>query len=254
MTSTEATVKIDVLVLTPGSFRAEPLTVDRGLRSMQSLVGGSIEALSLGDETSAYINEEGKYKGLDRNDAADRFVRHALSKIGRTMIPGDYIVGPLVLMGQPDDDGEDTSVTDEVRQLLADVGIPIGGEGPAVTVQRPDNLDSITRPYGREGRGLVTKFPTSIPGVYLHVSTSHWKDRKAFHSYALGVRHMPREGAFTSELSSPMEGINVRNEPVARFSATKLYEAHRTSLAAVCQALDEGSAQLDKVLLATPSR
>lgn len=249
------TVKtIDVLVLTPGSFRAEPLSVEPTLESFQRLVGGHIEALSLGDHTSAYINEEGKFEGLDRNDAADRFVRHALSKIGRTMIPGDYVVGPLVITGQPDDDGYDTGATDEADELLAAVGIPIGGEGPVVQVTRPDDLGTITGPYGREGRGLITKFPTSIPNVYLHVSTSHWKERKAFHSYALGVRHLPRDGVFSAELSSPMEGVNVQNEPVARFSAKALAEAHTRALSVVTLALDEGSAQLDKVLLATPER
>jgi hypothetical protein len=249
---TETRTKIDVLVLTPGSFRAEPWQVPATLEAFQGLVGGLIEALSLGDHTSAYINEEGKFEGLARNEAADKFVRHALAKIGRTMIPGDYVAGPLVITGQPDGDGYDTGVGDEAYQLLAEVGIPIGGEGPVVQVTRPDDLSTITEPYGRDGRGLVTKFPTSIPDVYLHVSTSHWKDRKQFASYALGVRHLPRDGIFSAELSSPMEGVQVRTEPVARFSAKALQEAHIRALSVATLAIEEG--RLDKVILATPKR
>jgi hypothetical protein len=244
-------VSIDVLVIEPGQWKARRETVEPDLRTFQRLVGGSIEALSLTDEVSAYINEEGKLVDLPRNEAGDRLVKHALSTVGRTMIPGDYVAGPLVLMGQPDDEGEDTGVPESVVELLKAAKVTIGS-GPAVEVTVPDPVP--VERYGREGRGLITKLPTSIPSVFLHVSTSHWKDRKRFSSFVLGVRHLPRDGVFSSELSAPMSGKTIGAVPVARFSQKDLAAAHETALDVVRLALEVDPDAFTDVLMATPER
>jgi hypothetical protein len=242
---------IDVLVIEPGSWKARRETVEPGLAAMQKLVGGYIEALSLTDEVSAYINEEGKIEGLPRNEAGDRLVKHALSTVGRTMLPGDYVAGPLVLMGQPDDEGYDTGVPESVVDLLQAAKVTIG-TGPAVEVTVPDPIP--VERYGRDGRGLITKLPTSIPNVYLHVSTSHWKDRKAFASFALGVRHLPSDGVFSSELSSPMTSKQLGYERVERFSQKALQAAHEKTLGVVTTALEVDPDAFTDVLMATPER
>lgn len=243
---------IDVLVIEPGSWKATRKTIEPKLDAFRQLVGGNIEALSLTDEVSAYINEEGKLTGLARNEAADRLVKHALSTVGRRMIPGDYVVGPLVLMGQPDNAGYDTGVPESVVDLLNAAGVKIGGDGPAVTVEVPESIP--VEPYGREGRGLISKLPTSIPDVYLHVSTSHWKDRKQFSSFVLGVRHLPRDGVFTSELSAPMSGQHIGAEWVERFSQKGLTAAHYNTLQTVRGALANDPDAYTDVLMQTPHR
>lgn len=260
MTSTETNVQIDVLVIEPFSWKAQRKTVERGLKSMQQLVGGYIEALFLTDEVSAYINEEGKYNGSHRNEAGTALVKHALSTVGRTLIPGDFIAGPLVLMGQSDDEGEDTSVPESVVELLNAVGVKIGSRNvPAVTVEWPESVSGIAelpvKFTGYERRTLETRIPTSIPNVWLEITTHHSRERKAFGSLALGVRTNPDEsGPFTSSLYSPMDSLRVRTEPVARFSEKGLRLAHAKALIEAFTVAEVSPDAFTGVLLKTPDR
>lgn len=73
-----------VLPATPPAFTLEEL---------QSLVGGPIELVTLYDDTLFFINEEGKLRNLPYNEQATRYVADRL-------LPGDYIVGPAVLMSE----------------------------------------------------------------------------------------------------------------------------------------------------------
>lgn len=245
---------INVLVIEPGSWVATPRQVEPKLEDFQQLVGGRIEALSLADDVSAYINEEGKFEDLPRNDAADRFVKHALHQVGRMMIPGDFVAGPLVITGQPDDDGYDTSAPERARELLGEVGIRVGEPGTvAVEVTVPDGPIP-SRVTGREQRVRRSQFQTSIPQVVLRVSTMHSKERRVFSSIALGVRELPSDGIFSSELSAPLSSMRIAQEPVARFSQKALAEAHERALLVVRQLLVVNPATFDGVLLATPQR
>ena len=85
------------------------------------LQGGWLEALTgrLIDAV-AYIDEDGKGKGLPLNPVATRFARE---RIG--LWPGDYIVGTLILLGtrnaRGEIDGDDHAVPAWVVQEL---GIP----------------------------------------------------------------------------------------------------------------------------------
>lgn len=76
------------------------------LDAYQGIVGGDIEVVpgwTIIPGVSMYCNEEGKLDGLPLNF--------------RT--PYDHIVGTVVVVGGPDDEGEDLPLTDaQVAQLL----------------------------------------------------------------------------------------------------------------------------------------
>lgn len=109
----------------PGPPVAERQTIPRRLDALQALVGGPIELLTLGPGRAAYLHEEGKFAGLMPNIAGEALIRVALATDGRELHPDDHIVGPVVLTGGFDADGNDLSVTDVVTGLCADMSITI---------------------------------------------------------------------------------------------------------------------------------
>lgn len=116
-------------------FGVEPTTIvdvdeqrpgESNLDWLQRLVGGSIEPIELDAERmEGYVNEEGKLLGLDPNPVAFQFRAHKLS--GEFMLrDGEYVAGPLVIVGPLDEDGETTGVTDEVvEEVRAFVANPV---------------------------------------------------------------------------------------------------------------------------------
>lgn len=118
-----------VLVIEPGSQTATVREVAHTLTAFQELVGGDIEGLTLGSGVTAYINEGGKGLGLPVNVVADEIVRILLVADGRRLMPGDVIVGPVVFLGSPDGDGEDTGVPSEfVEWVGAFDGFTVEGD------------------------------------------------------------------------------------------------------------------------------
>lgn len=71
--------------------------IQGSLKDYQDQVGGMIEALLIPNGIVAYINEEGKILGLDRNPVATH-IAHELIGIA----PADYIAGPMILLGEGD--------------------------------------------------------------------------------------------------------------------------------------------------------
>lgn len=72
-----------------------------------SLTGGlpSVQAIFIqidGHPVTMYMDEEGKLKGLPRNERATRIAHGQI-------FDGDYIAGPCVIVGDVDDAGSDTS-------------------------------------------------------------------------------------------------------------------------------------------------
>lgn len=104
--------------------RQEHLTAD--LETIRGLVGGDLEAVSLGDEAVMYINEEGKLLGLPVNGHATRMLAVSDSPLG---IPSDYIAGNAVVFGRYDadgrNDGYEHDVPASVLDLIARAGVPI---------------------------------------------------------------------------------------------------------------------------------
>lgn len=86
-----------------------------GLKDLQGAVGGLIEAVPVTQDTDAYINEEGKYM-CDPNIFATFILQ-----INKRLNAGDYVAGNLVLVGKPDEDGNDTDVPAWVEDLVASI-------------------------------------------------------------------------------------------------------------------------------------
>jgi hypothetical protein len=94
---------------------AQQLQVEPTLEAFRELLdGGDLEAIG-GPDWNAYFDEEGKLKGLPVNRAADLLAR----RLGWDSLPGDVLVGPVVFLGPPDEDGVDTSAPEElVREAV----------------------------------------------------------------------------------------------------------------------------------------
>lgn len=92
-----------------------------GLKDMQDVVGGYIECVSEpGDNFDIYVNEEGILQGLPLNVLA-------------SMISGRRLLGPVLVTGRVDKDGEITSVPKGVMTTLHQTamlmemsGVPVG--------------------------------------------------------------------------------------------------------------------------------
>lgn len=84
-------------------LKTEPLPYER----LVEVVGYPVEAKVLGRGAAyMYMCEEGKQQGLPVNHVATRLIRSIIS-------PDDFVVGTVVIVGPPDINGEDTSVSDE---------------------------------------------------------------------------------------------------------------------------------------------
>ena len=81
----------------------EPITYD----DMVSVVHGYIEGVYL-DGATAYVNEEGKLQGLPKNEAAT-----ALAHTHNAIYGDDWIAGNMLIVGNSDDKGEMTTLTNE---------------------------------------------------------------------------------------------------------------------------------------------
>lgn len=86
------------------------IEIDRGLESLQELVGGYIEALTIDDEVTIICNEEGKLMGLQPN----RGVFHNGELV-------DIICGTFFVCATPWDSEDFESLTDD--QLLHYVAV-----------------------------------------------------------------------------------------------------------------------------------
>ncbi len=105
--------EIDVVVVEPGG---EPirLVVEPTLENLRGMIGGGwLEAIH-GPGWAAYLDEEGKLKGLSYNVSAT-----ALAVTAGWLGSGrDYLVGTVMFLGPPDEDGDETSVTEAITRLL----------------------------------------------------------------------------------------------------------------------------------------
>lgn len=88
-----------------------------GLEDLQSMVGGHIEMIWLGNSGQiAYINEEGKLRNLPLNNRATQIA----IDMGTQFRLGDYIVGNMVIVGGCDADGYETDVSESLVNILKD--------------------------------------------------------------------------------------------------------------------------------------
>lgn len=89
-------------------------------RTFQKLVaapseeGHAIYQALNGPKLSIYLNENGKYlSDLELNVAVTAYARKH-----RLIFANDYIVGDCVIVGEPDDEGEETPVDEDVLQEI----------------------------------------------------------------------------------------------------------------------------------------
>lgn len=96
----------------------------RLVKNFQSVIGGWLESLPVGDDFTVVIDENGKSKRLPKNELADSIVRAMLEKkLGlsfRTRLSSDPLVGPAIFVGI-DEDGEASDLPDVVvREFFSD--------------------------------------------------------------------------------------------------------------------------------------
>lgn len=80
--------------------------IENSLGSFQAVVGGYIEGV-IGRVATIYVNEEGLLIGLPPNPFATLFAQRFLGAEG-------VLVGPALILGPPDYEGEDTPVRQSV--------------------------------------------------------------------------------------------------------------------------------------------
>ncbi len=95
----------------------ETLQIEPKLDNFQALLdGGWLEGI-YGPGWMAYLDEEGKFKGLPVNVAATKLATAA----GWRGAGYDVLCGPVLFLGPGDANGEDTSVTEAITRLLPKV-------------------------------------------------------------------------------------------------------------------------------------
>ncbi len=83
--------------------------------TLSRAVGGLIEAVSLPNGLTLWVNEEGKNDGLAPNVLATRLFISAFGAV-------DVIVGNAIITGGADDEGETLGLTDaQVAELVAEL-------------------------------------------------------------------------------------------------------------------------------------
>ena len=86
------------------------IRTDRGeYEKYRGFIGGWLEGVPTTGQVTIYCDEEGKIKGLPVNPVATAFVAPFLA---------DIIVGPVLFMGPPDEEGEETDIPWDVELML----------------------------------------------------------------------------------------------------------------------------------------
>jgi hypothetical protein len=106
-----------MVIMPDGSITVADLTLS--MTEMQTLVGGDFEMLPAPDSlpVKMFANTDGKLKGLPPNWKATSLLRSKLRN-------DEFLVGPIVITGLPNDSGELTELSfkhiEAIRTLLAD--------------------------------------------------------------------------------------------------------------------------------------
>ena len=101
-------------ILVPAVGEAHEVQIpERGegeLDALQRLVGGWIEVVPT-DALTVYCNEEGKIIPLPPN-------YRATNAFGSELQPGDILAGDVVVLGELDDEGDTTGLTNEQAEAV----------------------------------------------------------------------------------------------------------------------------------------
>jgi hypothetical protein len=77
------------------------------------LDGGWLEGLRLSDDAFAYVDEEGIMKGLPYNAVATELC----TRLKTGLQQGDFIKGTMIVVGTPDENGDETDCPDYLLAL-----------------------------------------------------------------------------------------------------------------------------------------
>lgn len=103
--------KTALQVKTSGEVTELDLTSD-SLTTLQTAVGGWVQAIDLASDLSMWCNEEGKLTGLPHNP----YAQFMWDKVFGAHT--DYIVGDVVLTGGTDSEGETIGLTQEQVDII----------------------------------------------------------------------------------------------------------------------------------------
>jgi hypothetical protein len=109
---------VRVMRVPASSASIEVVSLTPDLDALQAEVGGDIEGL-FGAGWAAYLNEEGKMRGLPINDRADALAR----ALGWQSLPGDVLCGDVVFLGPCDEEGYDTDVPNIVIAAAGELSL-----------------------------------------------------------------------------------------------------------------------------------
>jgi hypothetical protein len=103
------------IVIKPGDEKATLKELDEdGIKN--ELDGGWLEGLRFTDDSLAYVDEEGKQKGLPINYLATQLCE--TYKIG--LNPSDVIVGTFIIVGTLNEQGEHDAENHDVPEMLVE--------------------------------------------------------------------------------------------------------------------------------------
>jgi len=89
--------------------------IEGTLASLQAVVNGYIQVVSFGIQAQAYVNEDGKALELAYNGQATKLC----FQYGVGLAPEDSISGNMLLLGNPDEEGNPTDVpNDLIKELV----------------------------------------------------------------------------------------------------------------------------------------
>lgn len=113
-------MKLAVKISTTGEVTELDMTAD-SLQTLQTAVGGWVQAIDLASDLTMWCNEEGKLNGLPHNPYAQFMWDKAFGA------HTDYIVGDVVLTGGTDDEGYTLGLTAEQAQIVRNVVSKVQG-------------------------------------------------------------------------------------------------------------------------------
>lgn len=107
-------MKRAIQITTDGRINLLDITAD-SLDTLQTAVGGWVQAIDLATDLTMWCNEEGKLVGLPHNP----YAQHMWDKAFGAQT--DYIVGDIVLTGGADDEGYSNGLTDEQEAIIRNI-------------------------------------------------------------------------------------------------------------------------------------
>lgn len=102
---------IDAVLIQPAGD-IYPITIN-DWRDVQTAVGGTFDCIGC-DGADFWIHDEGKIIGLPMNRKATQW----LWTLNPRFVGQDIICGPALVTGPPDEEGNSTSISDELKSRI----------------------------------------------------------------------------------------------------------------------------------------